>query len=166
MVLINRFRAGCLAISSILLLTATGCTVLQGPTPEPPEPIFVTPVAFQTRVPTVRPTPFPQLKERPTATPTPWPIAFATHLPPPTATPIPWPAPADAPTPRSRPANTPVPTNIYRWTQIQRDYKDKRITYDQAVEQAIDAGISRPHARTALSQIRIPCLPPARCHTQ
>ncbi len=153
MVLINRFRAGCLAFSSILLLTAIACnTRLQEPTPEP---LLVTPVAFQPRVPTVEPTAFPRLEERPTPTPTPWPIAFATH-PPPTATATPLSVLNAAPTPRSRPASIPTPTKIYRWTQIQRDYRDKRITYNQAVEQAVDAGISRPHARIALSQIRMP----------
>ncbi len=151
MVLINRFRAGCLAFSSILLLTAIACnTRLQEPTPEP---IFVTPVAFQPRVPTVRPTAFPRLEERPTPTPTPWPPKPFSL---PTATAIPFPVPTAAPTPTFRPASTPVPTTIYRWAQIQRDYRDRRITYDQAVEQAVDAGMSRPQARIALAQIRVP----------
>ncbi len=153
MVLINLFRAGCLAFSSILLLTAIGCTLLQEPTPEPTEPVLLTPVAFQPRVPTVEPTAFPRLDERPTPTPTPWPIAFATR-PPPTATYLS--LPTAAPTPRSRPASTPVPTKIYRWTQIQRDYRDKRVTYDKAVEKAVDAVIIRPNPRIALSQNRMP----------
>ncbi len=153
MLLINRFRAGCLAFSSILLLPAIGCAVLQGPTPEPPEPIFVTPVAFEPRVPAVEPTAFPRLEERPTSTPTPWP---ARPFPLPTATAIPLPLPTAAPAPRSRPASTAVPTKIYRWTQIQRDYRDRRITYDQVVEQAVDTGVSRPQARIALAQIRVP----------
>ncbi len=72
MMLINRFRAGCLAFSSILLLAAIACNIAE-PTLEPTEPIFVTPVAFEPRVPTVEPTSFPRLEERPTLTPTPWP---------------------------------------------------------------------------------------------
>ncbi len=155
----NRFRAGCLAFSSILLLTAIGCTLLQEPTPEPTEPtepILVTPVAFEPRVPTEQPTPLPRLEERPTLTPTPWPLAFATRFPLPTATAIPLPGPTAAPAPRSRPASTPAPTKISRWIQIQRDYRDRRITYDQAVQQAVDTGMSRPQARIALAQIRIP----------
>ena len=150
--LIERFRAGCLAFSSILLLTAIACNT---PTPKPPEPILVTPVAFEPRVPTVEPKSLPRLEDRPTPTPTPWPIDFATH-PPSTATAIPLPVLTPVPTPTYRPASTHVPTTISRWTQIQRDYRDRRITYDQAVEQAIDAGMSRPQARIALAQIRVP----------
>ena len=50
---------------------------------------------------------------------------------------VPTAAPTAAPTPTSKSAITPVPTKIYGWTQIQRDYHDERIPYDQAVELAV-----------------------------
>ncbi len=82
MELLDRFRVACLALSSILLLTVIACNTLsQEPPLEQTEPILVAPLAFQTRVPTARPTQLPRLKERPAAnslstpTPTPWPAA-------------------------------------------------------------------------------------------
>jgi len=122
--------------------------------------IIITPVSYQFQIPTETQ---PKITASPTATPTPWPIGSAMRYPLPAATALP--VPTAAPSPTSRPTSTPVPTKIYRWTQIQRDYKDERITYDQAVEQAIGAGISRPHARTALAQIRIPIAKPAQTRT-
>ena len=92
MVLINLLRAGCLAFSSILLFPAIACNTLL-PIQEPTEPILVTPVAFEPRIPTVEPTSFPRLEERPTLTPTPWP---AMPFPLPTATAVPLPVPTAA----------------------------------------------------------------------
>ena len=43
-----------------------------------------------------------------------------------------------------------------RWTQIQKDYRDKKISFDRAVEEAVKAGVPRPLARIRLSQIRMP----------
>jgi len=97
------------------------------------------------------PTPIPAAVATPT--PTPWPMAMATPWPTSTATPLPLPT-AAPPTPRPTPRPTATP--VSRWAEIQRDYRDGRITYDQAVEKAIDAGLSRPQARIALAQIRIP----------
>ena len=150
-----RLRIIFLFTISVLMAMGVACSLRYS---EPVDPIAITPVAFQPQTPlqtavaTHTPTPLAVA----TPTPTPWPIAFATPLPLPTATATPLSIPTAAPTRTFRPISTPVPTKVSRWTQIQRDYKDKRITYDQAVEQAIDAGISRPHARIALSQIRIP----------
>ena len=150
-----RLRLIFLFVMSILMAMGVACSLRYS---EPVDPIAITPVAYQTQTPlqTAVATAAPTSVAVATPTPTPWPIAFATHFPLPTATATPLSVPTAAPTPTFRPASTPVPTKISRWTQIQRDYKDKRITYDQAVEQAIDAGISRPHARIGLSQIRIP----------
>ena len=146
-----------------LILIAVGVACVRS-TPEPPDqPIVITPVAFLTQTPaewattqaavaTTVPTPLAVA----TPTPTPWPTATATPLPVPTPTATPLPVPTAVPTPTSRPTSTPVPTKIFRWAQIQRDYRDGRITYDQAVEQAIDAGMSESQARVALAQIRIP----------
>ncbi len=151
----------------IPILIAAGVACIRS-TPEPiDQPIVLTPVTLRTLTPaewattqaavaTAVPTPWPTA----TPTPTPWPAATATSLPLPTntATPLPVPAaaPTAAPTPTSRPTSTPVPTKISRWAQIQRDYRDGRITYEQAVEQAIEAGMSESQARVGLAQIRIP----------
>ncbi len=150
-----RLRPILLFVILILMVMGVACSLRYS---EPVDPIAITPVAYQTQTPlqTTVATGTPTPVAVPTLTPTPWPIAFATRLPLPTATATPLSVPTAAPTHTSRRASTPVPTKISRWTQIQRDYKDKRITYDQAVEQAIDAGISRSHARIALSQIRMP----------
>ncbi len=103
---------------------------------------------------TPTPTPEPTKVTKPEATKVPKPEVVDGANPTPEPTPLP--VLTAVPTPTSRPASTPAPTKIYRWTQIQQDYWDESITYDQAVEQAVDAGISRPHARIALAQIRIP----------
>ncbi len=115
-----------------------------------PTEIFVSKYSLATPTPTPLPTPL--LTPEPTRVPKPAVVDGPT--PTPEATPLP--VPTAAPTPASRPTSTPAPTKIYGWTQIQRDYRDESITYDKAVEQAVDAGISRPHARIALSQIRMP----------
>jgi hypothetical protein len=115
-----------------------------------PTEIFVSKYPLSTPTPTPEPTkvpkpeatkvPKPEVVDGPNPTPKPTPLSVLTAV----------------PTPTSRPISTPVPTKIPGWTQIQLDYKDKLIPYDQAVELAVDAGISRPHARIALSQIRMP----------
>ncbi len=115
-----------------------------------PTEIYVPKYTLSTPTPTPEPTKVP----KPEATKVPKPAVVDGPTPTPEATPLP--VPTGAPTPTSRPISTPAPTKIPGWTQIQLDYKDKLIPYDQAVELAIDAGISRPHARIALSQIRMP----------
>ena len=115
-----------------------------------PTKIFVPKYSLSTPTPTPLPTPL--LTPEPTKVPKPAVVDGPT--PTPEATPLP--VPTAAPTPTSRPTKTPAPTKIYGWTQIQQDYWDESITYDKAVELAVDAGISRPHARIALSQIRMP----------
>jgi len=121
-VLINRFRAGCLAFSSILLLTAIGCTLLQEPTPEPTEPVLLTPVAFQPRVLTVMPTAFPRLEERPTPTPTPWPTATPdTSIPLATATLLPPTPPAEPPRSKSTRIPTLRPPTITESSALTRE---------------------------------------------
>ncbi len=122
--LINRYRAVCLAFSSILLLTAIACNTLQQ---EPTEPILVTPVAFEPRVPTERPTLLPRLEERPTPTPTPWPpatpdtsIPLATTTMSPTATPVETPPPRATRIPTLRPAPTAEQSALTRETAIFR----------------------------------------------
>ncbi len=117
-----------------------------------PTEIYVSKYPLSTPTPTPTPEPTKVPKPEPTKVPKPEVVDGAN----PTPEPTPLPVLTAVPTPTYRPASTPAPTKIYAWTQIQRDYKDERITYDQAVEQAIDAGISRPHARIALSQIRMP----------
>ncbi len=146
--------------TSILIAAGVACFQL---TPEPTgQPIVITPVAFRTQTPaewattqaavaTAVPTPLAVA----TPTPTPW-LPATTPLLLPTATTTPLPLPTATAIPTLRPTRTPVATQISRWAQIQRDYRDRRITYDQAVEQAIEAGMSRPQARVALAQIRIP----------
>ena len=159
-------RVTFLVFTSILIAAGAGCFLV---TPEPTaQPIIITPVAFQTQTPAEEgssaprydwrefiptPTPIPAtvataVPTTPlavaTPTPTPWPTTEATPLPVPTATPA----------PTTVPTLTPTPTMAERWTQVQRDYRDGLITYDQAVEQAIDAGMSRPQARIALAQIQ------------
>ncbi len=101
-------------------------------------------------------TPTPEPTKVPKAEPTKVPKPAVVDGPTPTPEATPLPVPTAAPTPTSRPTKTPAPTKIYGWTQIQQDYWDESITYDKAVELAVDAGISRPHARIALSQIRMP----------
>jgi len=115
-----------------------------------PTEIFVPKYPLSTPTPTPEPAKVP--KPEPTKVPKPEVVDGAN----PTPEPTPLPVLTAVPAPTSRPTSTPAPTKIYGWTQIQRDYKDKLIPYDQAVEQAVDAGISRPHARIALSQIRMP----------
>ncbi len=115
-----------------------------------PTEIYVPKYSLSTPTPTPEPTKVP----KPEATKVPKPEVV--DGPNPTPKPTPLPVLTAVPTPTSRPISTPVPTKIPGWTQIQLDYKDKLIPYDQAVELAIDAGISRPHARIALAQIRIP----------
>ena len=149
-------------ITGILSVTlvSVGCIGAdETPVPKPESYPTLLPLVMaiptETYVPTyalATPTPTPLLTPEPTKVPKPAVVDGPT--PTPEATPLP--VPTAAPTPTSRPTSTPAPTKIYGWTQIQRDYKDKRIDYDQAVEQAVDAGISRPHARIALSQIRMP----------
>jgi len=115
-----------------------------------PTEIYVPKYSLSTPTPTPLPTPL--LTPEPTRVPKPAVVDGPT--PTPEATPLP--VPTATPTPTSRPISTPAPTKIPGWTQIQRDYRDKLIPYDQAVEQAVDAGISRPQARIALAQIRVP----------
>ena len=145
-------RVSFLVFISIVITAGVAC--IQGTSESTDPPIVITPVAFQTRTPTEIPAPTPTLAALATPTPTPWPLSRATPLPAATATPSP--VVNAAPTPTSRPTSTPVPTKTSRWIQIQRDYRDRRITYDQAVELAIETGMSRPQARIALAQIRIP----------
>ncbi len=115
-----------------------------------PTEIYVPKYSLATPTPTPEPTEVP--KAEPTKAPKPE-VADGAN---PTPEPTPLPVPTAAPTPTSRPTSTPAPTKIYGWTQIQRDYRDRRITYDEAVEQAVDAGMSRPQARIALAQVRVP----------
>ena len=162
-------RVTFLVFTPILIAAGAACSEAA---PEPTDqPIVITPVAFRTQTPAERldwrefmpsstpipaavvtATPIPLAVATPTLTP--WPTATATPLPLPTATPLP--VPTAAPAATRRPTNTPTPTVAERWVQIQRDYRDERITYDQAVEQAVDTGMSRPQARIALSQMRQP----------
>ena len=115
-----------------------------------PTKIYVSKFSLATPIPTPEPTKVP----KPEATKVPKPEVVDGANPTPEPTPLP--VLTAVPTPTSRPASTPAPTKIYGWNQIQRDYRDESITYDQAVELAVNAGIGRPHARIALSQIRIP----------
>ena len=115
-----------------------------------PTEIYVSKYSLATPTPTPLPTPL--LTPEPTRVPKPAVVDGPT--PTPEATPLP--VPTAAPTPTARPTSTPAPTKIYGWAQIQRDYRDRRITYDEAVEQAVDAGMSRPQARIALAQVRVP----------
>ncbi len=119
-----------------------------------PTEIYVPKYSLSTPTPTPLPTPEPPKVPKPEPTKVPKPEVVDRSNPTPEATPLP--VPTATPTPTSRPISTPAPTKIPGWTQIQLDYKDKLIPYDQAVELAVDAGISRPHARIALSQIRMP----------
>ena len=171
-------RAIYLFFIPILIAAGVGCFQTHEPVDQP---IVITPVAFQTQTPAEEGIPAPRYDWREfippptpipaavatavptplavaTPTPTPWPTTEATLWPTATATPLP--LPTAAPTITSRPTSTPVPTLIptptmaERWAQVQRDYRDGLINYDQAVEQAIDAGMSRPQARIAVAQIQ------------
>ncbi len=125
------------------------------PTLLPLVEVFPTEI-FVSKYPLSTPTPTPELAKVPKPEPTKVPKPGVVDGANPTPEPTPSPAPTATPTPTSRPISTPAPTKIPGWTQIQRDYRDKLIPYDQAVEQAVDAGISRPQARIALAQIRVP----------
>ena len=152
-----RSRVAFSFVTPIIMGVGIGCAL---PYSEPSDPIAITPVAYQTQPlaqeaspPLTSPTPTRTAAATPT--PTPWPAAKVTPSPRSTATLTPAFTPTTAPTHTSRSIRTPVPT-ISKWAQVQRDYRDRRITYDQAVEEAIEAGLSRPQARIALAQIRIP----------
>ena len=152
-----RLRVASSLLAPILLGVGIACAL---PNSEPSDQFALTPVANQTQmgsgeaIPTpISPTPTRTAVATPT--PTPWPAGLAPPRPLPTATLTPTLKPTAAPTRASKSIRTPVPT-ISRWSQIQKDYRDRRISYHQAVEEAIKAGISRPQARIALAQIRIP----------
>ena len=155
---LNFHRISFRVFTSILIAAGVACIQV---TPEPTDrPIVITPVAFQTQTPAewattqAAATAIPTLPSVGTPTPTPWSIPIATPWLTATATILP--PSAYTPIPTLRPTRTPVSTTSKSWAQVQRDYRDRRITYDQAVEQAIDTGMSRPQARIAVAQIRHP----------